>query len=115
RLDPRHVLLVRPAADLDLDRGVAEIAIAAQLVLERLRAALGVIVSAGGVDADPLVVLAAAIALGEETLERLALDLRHGVPDRAVEHANRARALAMAAQLLVAHHHGPAAARIEDR
>src|SRR5581483_5143062 len=112
RLDARAILLERRAADLHLHHGVAAIEIAAHL-----RAQLGevlprIIVAARGIDED-FGVGGCAVALGKEAEQRLAGDLRHRVPYRHVDGADRDRALAMAARLLVRLQHGPDLVRIE--
>jgi len=47
------------------------------------------------------------VPLGEQAKQRLARDLRHRVPHRHVDGADRDRALAMAARLLVRHQRRP--------
>ncbi|MET3262929.1 hypothetical protein ABIF38_004435 [Bradyrhizobium japonicum] len=53
------------------------------------------------------------MALGEQPEQRLARDLRHRVPHGHVDGADRDRALAMAARLLVRHQRRPDLVRIE--
>ena len=53
------------------------------------------------------------MALGQQPEQRLACDLRHRVPDRHVDRADRDRALAVAAGLLVRHQRRPDPVRIE--
>ncbi len=112
--DAPDVLGQRRAADLHLDDRVPAIEIALHLVLQRAVVLVGIVIAAGGVDEDRLVVLALAITVCQQTIERNVLGLRHCVPDRHVEHADRDRALAVAAGLLVRHHRGPNLGRIEQ-
>ena len=113
RFDPAQVLGQRLAADLHLDDGVAHIQVAAHLILECAEVLAGLVVAAGGVDPDPLVGLAAAVAIGQQPIERLLLDLGDRVPDRHVDRADRDRAFAVTARFLAGHHHGPDLVRIE--
>ena len=113
RLDAPQVVVERFAADLHLDDGVAEVEIALHLVLQRLHVLARVVVAAGRVDEDAVVGPAAVVALGEHAVERLLFDLGDRVPDRHVEHADRDRALAVPARLLVRHHARPDLVRIE--
>src|SRR5581483_11368736 len=53
------------------------------------------------------------VTLGEQAEQRLARDLRHRVPHRHVDGADRDRALAVTARLLVRHHRGPYLVGIE--
>src|SRR3977135_1042491 len=55
----------------------------------------------------------APVAFGQQPKQRLAGDLRHRVPHRPVDGADRDRALAVAARLLVLHQRGPDAVRIK--
>ncbi len=112
-LDAAQILGERRAADLHLDDAIAAVAIAFHLRLERRQVLARLVVAAGGIDPDLVVGLAAAIAVGEQAVERLALDLRHRVPDGHVDGADRDRAIAVAARLLVAHHRRPDAEGIE--
>ena len=61
-LDPASVLVQRGAADLHLHDAEAALAIAAHLGLELVEVLARIVVAAGGVDPDPVVGLAAAIA-----------------------------------------------------
>src|SRR5205085_8951830 len=92
---------------------VAACEVALDLVLQPFQAPLLIVVAAGRVDEDALVDLPAAVALAEEAIEPLLLDLRDRVPDRHVEHADRDRALAVPARLLVLHQAGPGLVRVE--
>ena len=81
-----QVLGQRRAADLHLDRRCSPgRGSRASRPAGRARSLPGLVVAAGGVDPDALVGLAAAVAIGEEPPERLALDLGDGVPDGHVE------------------------------
>ena len=73
----------------------------------------GVVVAAGGVDEDLAVRLAVAVAVGQQLEQRLAFDLRDRIPDRHVDGADRHRALAVAARLLVGEHRVPDLVRVE--
>ena len=112
-LDPPHVVGQAVAADLELHVRVAEVEIAPHLVLQGSHVLARIVVAARGIDPDRLVRLPAPVAVGEQAPERLLLDLRHGIPDRHVDHAHRHRALAMAAGLLVAQEHVPNRERIQ--
>lgn len=112
-VDAAQVLVERGAADLLLDDGVAAVDVAAHLVLELLVVLPGVVVAARGVDEDPAVGLAIAVAVGEQLEQGLAFDLRDGVPDGHVDGADRHRTLAVAAGLLVREHRVPHLVRIE--
>src|SRR3954453_6313131 len=113
RLKPAQVLVERGAADLHLADRVAPVEVAPELVLQTFQAFLRIVVAAGRVDEDALVDGAAAVAFAEEPIERLLLDFRDRVPDRHVEHADRDRALAVPAWLLVLHQAGPGLVRVE--
>ncbi len=111
----------RRAADLHLDDIVAAIEIAAHFAAQRRQILAGIIIAAGGID-EHARVGGPAVALGEQAEQRLAGDLRHRVPHRHVDGADRDRALAMAARLFVRHHRRPdlvgieiVAGRIEQR
>ena len=110
--DAAAVLGERRAADLHLDDGVAAVEIAAHLGAQRRVVLAGIVVAAGGIDEDARVGLAP-LALGQQAEQRLARDLGDRVPDRHVDRADRHRALAVAARLLVGHHRGPDLVRIE--
>ncbi len=112
RLDARAVVVDRRAADLHLHDVVAAIEIAAHLGAQRRQILAGIVVAAGRIDEHARIGLDA-VALGEQTEQRLAGDLRHRIPHRHVDGADRDRALAMAARLLVGHHRGPDLVRIE--
>ena len=104
-LDARTVLGDR-IADLHLHDRVAAVEIAAHLGTQLLDALAGIVVATRRIDEDARVGLAL-VALGEQAEQRLAGDLCHGVPDRHVDRADRDRALAVSAGLLVLHHAQP--------
>jgi hypothetical protein len=56
---------------------------------------------------------AAAVAIGQQAVERQARDLRHRVPHRDLDGADRDRALGIATDLLAPAHHGKHAGRID--
>ena len=103
---------MRRAADLHLHHGVAAIEIAAHLGAQRRIILARIVIAARCIDeharigGDP-------VPLGQQPEQRLAGDLRHRVPHRHVDRADRHRAVAMPARLLVGHHAGPDAIRIE--
>ncbi len=99
-------------ADLHLHHGIAAVEIAAHLGAQLLDALAGIVVAAGGIDEDARIGLAA-VAFGEQPEQRLAGDLRDRVPHRHVDGADRDRALAVAARLLVLHQRRPDAVGIE--
>jgi len=103
----------RGAADLFLHHRVAAVDVALHLVLQLLVVLPRVVVAAGGVDKDLAPGLAVAVAFRQQLEQRLALDLGHGVPDGHVDGADRHRALAVAARLLVPEHGGPDRVRVE--
>src|SRR5690606_25702499 len=112
-IDAPQVVVERSAADLLLDHGVAAIDVAAHLVPEAGEVLSGIVVAAGGVDEDAPIRPAVAVAFREQLVERLVLDLRDGIPYRHVDRADRDRALAVPARLLVHEHRLPDAVRIE--
>jgi len=114
RLDAREILGQRASADLHLDRAIAEIAIMLHLVAQLLEALAGIVIAACGIDPGMGIGAAAIVALGQKLPERHALGLGAEIPERHVDHADRHRALAMAARLLVGHHHGPAFRRLDQ-
>ena len=107
RLDALEVGREIGAAHLHLYGRVAEVEIAPHLVLELGQVLAGIVVATGGIDPGGLVRAAAVVAIGEQAPERHALGLRDRVPERHVEDADRDRALAVPAGLLVAHHLRP--------
>ena len=102
----------RRAADLHLDDVVAAIEIAAHLAAQHRQALARIIIAAGGIDEHARIGFTA-MSLGEQAKQRLARDLRHRVPHRHVDGADRDRALAMAARLFVRHQRRPDLVRIE--
>ena len=112
RLDTRAIFRDWCAADLHLDDVVAAVEIAAHLAAQRGEILAGIVITAGGID-EHARIGAAAMALGQQTKQRLARDLRHRVPHRHVDGADRDRALAMAARLFVCHQGRPDLVRIE--
>src|SRR5215212_336558 len=90
----------------------SSIEVAAHLGPQRLVALARVVVAARGVDEDAGVRLAA-VPLGQQAEQRLALDLRDRVPDRHVDGADGDRALAVPAGLLVRHHGRPDLGRVD--
>ena len=106
RLDAAHVLGERHAADLHLHHGVAGIEMPAHLVLQILGGLARRVPAAADVAEHLVHHLAAVVALGQHAMQRLAFDLGDGVPHRDLDGADADRALAVAAGLFVAHHHG---------
>jgi hypothetical protein len=101
------------AADLHLDHGVAGIEVPAHLVLQILGGLAREIPAAANVAEHPVAHLAAAVALGQQPVQRLLSDLRHRVPDSNLDGADADRALAVAAGFLSLHHRGKEFGRIE--
>ena len=112
-VDTAEVLLEVRAADLHLHHRVAAVQVLLHLVLQLPVVLSRVVVAARRVHEDGLVHATVAVALGEQAVERLARDLRHRVPHRHVERADRDRSLPVAARLLVAHRALPDARRVE--
>ena len=95
---------------------------AAHLVLHVLEGLAGRVPAAADVAEHLLRDLAAVVALRQHAVQRLALDLGDGVPQRDLDGADRDRALGVAAGFLALHHAGEhlrgievAAARVEQR
>ena len=112
RLNALAVLVERGAADLHLHHGVAAVEIAAHLGAQSAEVLAGIVVAACRVDKNARIGLHA-VPLGQQPEQRLARNLRHRVPHRHVDGADRHGALAMPAGLLVAHQRGPDAVGIE--
>ena len=108
----RGAVLGDRLADLHLHDRVAAVEIAAHLGAQLRDALARIVVAARRIDEDARVRLAL-VALGEQAEQRLAGDLCHRVPDRHVDRADRDRALAVPARLLVRHQRGPDAVRVE--
>ena len=113
RLDPPQVLVQRRAADLHLDDPVAALPVAAHLLLEGGEVLARVVVAARRVHPHRVVGDAAAVAIRQQPVERLARDLRDRVPDGHVDRADRDGALAVTPRLLVPHEGGPDAERVQ--
>ena len=99
-------------ADLHLHDRVAAVEIAAHLGAQLLDALARIVVAARRVD-EHARLRRALVPLGEQAEQRLAGDLRHRVPHRHVDGADRDRALAVPARLLVLHQRRPDAVGIE--
>ena len=112
-LDSLEILGEVGAADLHLHHGVAHVEEPAHLVLEVRQALARRVVAAGGVDEHRVIGLPVAVAVGEIAVERLAGDLGGQVEQRHVQHADRDRAFAVAAGLLVGHHDRPRPGRVQ--
>ncbi len=103
---------IRRAADLHLHDIVAAVEIAAHLAAQRRHILAGIIIAAGGID-EHARICGPAVALGQQAKQRLAGDLGHRIPHRHVDGADRHRALAVTARLLVRHQRRPDLVRIE--
>jgi hypothetical protein len=95
-----------------LDDRIAALEIAAHLGTQRIVAFARIVIAARSIDKHTRI-RRHAVAFGQQTEERLVGDFRDGVPHRHVERSNGDRALAMTAGLLIRHHCGPDAVRIE--
>ena len=113
RLDAPHVLLQRCAADLLLDHREATIDVAAHFGAQLAEILIRVVIAAGRVHEDARIRVAIAVPLGKQSEQRPPRDLRHRVPHGHVDGADRDRALAVSAGLLVLEHRGPHLVRIE--
>ncbi len=113
RLDPCEVLVQGGAADLHLDLRVAHVEIAPHLGDEAVRALIGVVVAAGGIDRNVPLRCGVAGVFGDHRPERHVADLGRGIPGGDLKRRHRHRALAVAAGFFVPHHQAADGAGVE--
>src|SRR5450631_1080615 len=112
-LDAALVLGERGAPDLHLHDTVAALEVARHLALELVVVLARIVIAAGRVDEHAPGGSAVAVLPREKLEQRQFGDLRHRVPHRHVDGADRHGALAMAAGLFVGEHARPDAMRVE--
>ena len=113
RFDAANIFVQRHRADLHLDHVVATIQIALHFGLEFALVLARVVIATRRIHPDLVIGHAIAITIGKQAIQRLAFDLRHRVPHRHVDGADRYRTLAMPAGFFVGHQGFPDGERIE--
>jgi hypothetical protein len=116
RIDACQILSQRRTTDLDLGASIAEIAKAADLVLQKSDIVARVVIPATGVDGDGgggAAHFASGDTIRQELVKWQVCDLRGSVPDSHIESADCNAALAVATRLFAGHHDLQRTERVE--
>ena len=113
RFNTRNVISQRLAANLHLHHRIAEIEILLHLVLQLTQIFSRVVVTTRRIHKHLVVRFATVVTIGQQTIQRLALNLRHRIPHGHVHRADSHRALTMPARFFIGEHRGPNAMRVQ--